>query len=114
MNRVSLAAMLGCALSLTACAQQDRPADPASRSMSAPAIPGADMTTGEVRKIDREQQSITLKHGAIRNLDMPGMTMVFKMKDPAMFNVLKPGDKVKFAAAREGSALVVTEISVVK
>lgn len=74
----------------------------------------ADMTDGEVRKIDKEQKTITLKHGEIKSIDMPGMTMVFKLKDPAMLDTLKPGDKVKFAVEKVGSALVVTEINVAK
>ena len=74
----------------------------------------ADMTDGEVRKIDKEQKTITLKHGEIKSIDMPGMTMVFKLKDPAMLDALKPGDKVKFAVEKVGSALVVTEINVAK
>ena len=72
----------------------------------------ADMADGEVRKIDKEQKTITLKHGEIKSIDMPGMTMVFKLKDPTMADTLKPGDKVKFAVEKVGSALVVTEISV--
>ncbi len=74
----------------------------------------ADMTDGEVRKIDKETKKITLKHGTIKNLDMPPMTMVFLVKDPAMLDSLKPGDKVKFAVEMVGPAMVVTEISAVK
>lgn len=68
----------------------------------------------EVRKIDKAQSKITLKHGEIKNLDMPGMTMVFTAKDPAMLDLLKPGDKVMFRAENAGGALVVTEIRPVK
>ncbi|MGD9835614.1 MAG: copper-binding protein, partial [Piscinibacter sp.] len=51
-----------------------------------------------------------LKHGEIRNLDMPPMTMVFTVKDKAMLDPIKPGDKVKFKAAKEGGTYIVTEI----
>src|SRR4029453_12708637 len=54
------------------------------------------MTAGEVRKIDRENKKITLKHGEIKNLEMPSMTMVFQVKDPAMLDAVKEGDKVQF------------------
>ena len=72
------------------------------------------MTDGEVRKIDKENKKITLKHGEIRNLDMPGMTMVFQVKDPAMLDTVKAGDKVMFKAEKSGGAIVVTEIQPVK
>lgn len=74
----------------------------------------ADLTDGEVRKIDREAGKITLKHGDIRNLDMPGMTMVFTVKDKLMLDALKAGDKVKFKAVDEGGKLVITQIDAVK
>ena len=74
----------------------------------------ADMAEGEVRKIDKEAKKITIKHGAIKNLDMPGMTMVFQVKDPAMLNKIKTGDKVRFSAEKAGGAIVVTEIQPIK
>ena len=74
----------------------------------------ADMSDGEVRKIDKETKKITLKHGEIKSLDMPPMTMVFQVKDPAMLDTVKPGDKVKFAVEMVGTAMVVTAISAVK
>ena len=74
----------------------------------------ADMTEAEVRKIDKDTKKITLKHAEIKSLDMPAMTMVFQVRDPAMLDAVKPGDKVKFAVQMVGTAMVVTEISVVK
>jgi Cu/Ag efflux protein CusF len=74
----------------------------------------ASMTEGEVRKIDKEAKKITLKHGDIKNLDMPGMTMVFLVKDAALLDKVKAGDKVKFAAEKTDSAIVVTAIEPVK
>jgi Cu(I)/Ag(I) efflux system periplasmic protein CusF len=81
---------------------------------AAPFVHAADMTEGEVRKIDKETKKITLKHAEIKSLDMPPMTMVFLVKDAALLDGLKPGDKVKFAVERVGTAMVVTEISAVK
>ncbi len=75
-----------------------------------PASASADMADGEVRKLDKENKKITLKHGVIKNLDMPGMTMVFSVKDAAMLDNLKAGDKIKFKAELSGSAITVTEI----
>ena len=73
--------------------------------------PNAD---GEVRKIDKEQGKVTLKHGPIANLDMPGMTMVFKVADPKLLDAIKEGDKVKFAADRVNGVITVTAIAVAK
>ena len=72
------------------------------------------MTDGEIRKINKDTQKITIKHGEIKNLEMPGMTMVFQVKDSAMLEEVKVGDKVKFVAEKSGGALVVTDIQPVK
>ena len=71
---------------------------------------GAALSEGEVRKIDKEAKKITIKHGPLANLDMPPMTMVFQVKDPALLDQAKAGDKVKFRAEKEGAAYVVTQI----
>jgi Cu(I)/Ag(I) efflux system periplasmic protein CusF len=68
------------------------------------------LTEGEVRKVDKGAKKITLKHGPIKNLDMPGMTMVFQVKDPALLEQVKAGDKVGFAAEKIGDSYVVTRI----
>ena len=60
----------------------------------------SDMSDAEVRKVDKDNKKLTLKHGEIKNLDMPGMTMVFAVKDPAMIDRVKAGDKVKFKAEK--------------
>ena len=74
-------------------------------------VVAADMTEGVVRKVSRDTGKITLKHGEIKHLDMPPMTMVFQAKDSAMLDGLKPGDKVLFSAeTTAGGALVVTRI----
>ena len=75
---------------------------------------GATMSDAEVRKIDKEQGKITLKHGEIKNLDMPPMTMVFRVKDPAMLGNLKEGDRVRFSADKVGGQYTVTGIETKK
>ncbi|MEO7888277.1 MAG: copper-binding protein [Polaromonas sp.] len=67
-------------------------------------------TEGEVRKVDKEAGKITLKHGAIKNLDMPGMTMVFQVRDPAMLETVKAGDKVSFTVDSINGAFTVLSI----
>lgn len=81
---------------------------------AAQAAAATDMTAGEVRKVDKDSKKITIRHGEIKNLDMPGMTMVFQVKDPAVLDKLQMGDKVKFRAEKSGGAIVVTEIEVTK
>ena len=69
---------------------------------------------GEVRKIDKEQGKLTLRHGPLPNLDMPAMTMVFRVADPKMLGALKEGDKVKFTADKVNGAFTVTSIEAAK
>ena len=117
-NRHKLAAATAVALT-AACAVALSPAAYAQSSMdhgktdsvtSAQTTATAEMTDGEVRKIDLEAGKVTLKHGDIKNLDMPGMTMVFVVKDKAMLDKLKAGDKVKFKAINDAGKFTVTEI----
>lgn len=68
------------------------------------------MAEGEVRKVDTEAGKLTLRHGRIENLDMPGMTMVFRVVDAKMLEGLKVGDKLRFSADRIQGALTVTAI----
>ena len=72
------------------------------------------MTEAEVRKVDRENQKITLKHGAIKNLEMPPMTMVFRVSDTAMLDKVQAGDKVRFTAAKDDGKLTVTAMEPAK
>jgi Cu/Ag efflux protein CusF len=74
----------------------------------------APMTDGEVRKVGKDTQTLTLRHGEIANLGMPGMTMVFKVKDPAVLDKLQVGDKVRFTADRVNGSLTVTAIEVAR
>jgi Cu(I)/Ag(I) efflux system protein CusF len=68
------------------------------------------MTDGEVKKVDAKAQTITLKHGEIKNLHMSPMTMVFKVPSAAMLTKLKVGDKVKFKAEMAQDALTLVAI----
>ncbi len=74
----------------------------------------ATLTDGEVRKVDFDAKKLTIRHGPIQNLDMPGMTMVFQVREPALLDKVKPGDKIKFHAEKAGSAYVVTQIEPAK
>lgn len=69
-----------------------------------------ELSSGEVRKVDKAASKITIKHGEIKNLEMPPMTMVFQVRDPALLDKAKVGDKVRFAAEQKEGALVVTAL----
>lgn len=118
MNRQHPAAM-ACALLWAAALL----ASPASAQPKAPdhaahhaASPGAadvnkaDMAEGEVRRIDKEGGKVTLRHGEIKSLDMPPMTMVFAVRDKTLLDSLKAGDRVRFKAVNEAGKYIVTEI----
>jgi Cu(I)/Ag(I) efflux system periplasmic protein CusF len=91
--------------------QQAATAEPAKPVVQAAA---SDMADGEVRKVDKEGGRITLKHGEIKSLDMPPMTMVFGVKDKASLEGLKAGDKVRFRAVQDTGKFVVMELLVVR
>lgn len=85
----------------------------AQTAMNHGAMPMAETHTlsdGEVRKIDKESGKITIKHGPIKHLDMPPMSMVFSAKDKALLDKVKVGDKIRFMAIDEGGKLIVTDI----
>ena len=111
------------ALAGPALAQQPTAAAPASAAASASASAAAstpasapvaaDFASGEVRKVYPDAGQILLKHGEIKSLDMPPMSMVFKVKDKALLKRVKVGDKLRFKAALIGGDYTVTEIQVV-
>ncbi|MHB9119801.1 MAG: copper-binding protein [Burkholderiales bacterium] len=72
------------------------------------------MSTGEVKKIDKAAGKITIKHGPLENLGMPGMTMVFRVKEPVALDRVKIGDQIKFEAERVNGALMAGKIEVLK
>ena len=82
----------------------------AEAKAKAKAASQAEMADGEIRKINKNTGKITLKHGEIKSVEMPPMTMVFGVADKAMLEGLKEGDKVKFNVKQEGSNYTVTEI----
>ena len=87
---------------------------PADERHHKPAASAA-MADGEVRRVDREGQKITIRHGPIPSLDMDQpMTMVFRVRDPAVLERLKPGDKVRFQAEKVDGAYTVTRIEPAK
>ena len=86
----------------------------AAGALSLTMVPGAwaqSLIDGLITKVDTSAGKITIKHGPIKKFDMDdGMTMVFRAQDPAMLQVVKPGDKVKFDAENVNGQFVVTKI----
>ncbi|RQZ34744.1 RND transporter [Burkholderia sp. Bp9090] len=102
----------GCMLAFSAASYAA--GDMAGMDMSGGAMQGGDakreMSHGEIRKVDAAAGKLTIKHGPLENLGMDAMTMVFKVKDPAMLSQVKVGDKVDFVAADVGGALTVVDL----
>ena len=96
MKKFLLASVAAMALAMPAFAQQ--------------ASPSAEMAEGEIRKVDKDNKKLTLKHGPLKNFDMPGMTMVFQVKDDAMLDKVQTGDKVRFMAEKIDGKFTVTRI----
>jgi Cu/Ag efflux protein CusF len=99
---------LGAALALAAGASL-APA-PALAQAGAAADASA-MASGEVRRVDAAGGKLTIRHGEIPNLEMPPMTMVFRVRDAAMLQGLQQGDKIRFAAEKDGSQYVVVRLT---
>ena len=117
MNRQLKTLLAGISLALLtplAALADDAHHKPATAAADTAAGTAVDMTDAEVRKIDMEAGKLTLKHAEIKNLGMPAMTMVFLIKDKAMLDKLKAGDKVKFKAINDAGKFTVTEIQPVK
>lgn len=86
----------------------------AALALLAGPVRAAELAEGEVRKIDAAAGKLTLKHGEIKRLEMPPMTMVFKVRDAAMLAPLKVGDKVRFDVEKQGASYVVTRLEPAK
>lgn len=79
------------------------------------ALAQAASISGEVKKIDESSGKITLKHGPARSLGMDEpMTMVYRVKDPAMLKQVKAGDKVTFEAEEAATGYTVTKMQKAK
>jgi Cu(I)/Ag(I) efflux system periplasmic protein CusF len=83
----------------------------ASLFVAVSALAQAPLADGEVTKIDKAQAKITLRHGEIKSMDMPAMTMAYRVRDPKMLDSVAVGDKVRFAAEKVGGNFTVTSIT---
>ena len=110
---VALAMLWGTALLASPVFAQPKPSDSPAQQAAGPATADADkadMADGEVRRIDKDAGRVTLKHGEIKSLDMPPMTMVFALRDKTLLDGLKAGDKVRFKAVNEAGRYTITSM----
>ena len=99
---------------LTSLSSMAQTAAPAANTAPAAVPKVKEMAEAEVRKVDKEAKKVTLKHGPIKNLDMPSMTMVFQVRDEKLFDKLAAGEKIKFSAEQLQGAFVVTDVEKVE
>ncbi len=107
-SAIALALVASFNLPLSAMAAED--IEKSGAAAEAKPDDAAAMSAGEVKKIDKDAGKITIKHGPLLNLDMPPMTMVFRVKDPAMLDQVKPGDRINFVVEKANGALTVTQM----
>lgn len=74
------------------------------------------MSSGEVKAVDKANNSVTLKHGPIKSktVEMSAMTMTFPVQKPALLAKVKVGDKVKFVVENVNDTATVTSLIVQK
>lgn len=112
MKPIAVAWMLALAAAFPAVADDAHHKKESAAQASAPASPLAD---GEVRKVDKDAQKITVRHGPIPELDMPKpMTMVYRVEDAAMLEKVKAGDKIKFRAENINGVFTLTAVEAVR
>ena len=114
MNRIQSVlstVVIAASIPFSAIASGEHKGDHAAETKSTASTP---MTDGEIKKVDKVNSKITIKHGEIKNLDMPPMTMVFRVKDAAMLDQVKAGDKITFVADKIGGNITVTKIEAAK
>ena len=100
--------VLGAGLALHAGAEDSHNHHAANEAKPAAAA-SAELTEGEVRNIDQAAGKVTIKHGPMPKLDMPAMTMAYRVKDKAMLDHLKSGDKIKFDVDGAGGVVTVLQ-----
>lgn len=113
-RRFLLATALTASLAAPTFAQQTGSTDHGAHHPPASGPAASDHAEGEVRKVDKPGGKITLRHGEIKDLDMPPMTMVFGVSDAAMLDMVKQGDKVRFRAASQEGRFTIMEIEPTK
>jgi Cu(I)/Ag(I) efflux system periplasmic protein CusF len=108
MKIIARSVVLATVFLVPAMAQQK--ADDHSAHHPSSAASPTELVDGEVRKVDKGAAKLTIKHGEIKSIDMPPMTMVFQVKEPSLLDKVKAGDKVRFTVEKTDTGYVVTAI----
>jgi len=70
--------------------------------------------TGEVRKVKPKSGKITIKHEPIPNLDMPSMSMVFRVVEGIDISQFSKGETVEFTVEERDGNMVILSIDKVE
>lgn len=70
----------------------------------------AEFTKGKIKKLDEKAKKVTIIHEELKGLEMPAMTMVFRIGDGVDAAKLKEGADIEFVADRVNGKLTVTEV----
>lgn len=70
----------------------------------------SDLSNGEITRWDPRTLKVTIRHGEIKNLGMPPMTMVFRVNDASMLAPFQPGDKVLFRVEQQSGGYFITRM----
>lgn len=77
--------------------------------IAAPAL-AQQYTKGTVKEVKADEEKVTVIHEELKNLDMPAMTMVFNVADPAMLEDMTEGAAIEFVADRVRGKLTITDV----
>ena len=108
--RLALVASAAAMLFSGMAAAQSAPSSQTTVQGTSVAAATSELSEGEIRKVDKDGKKLTIKHGPLKNLDMPGMTMVFSVKDDAVLDQVQSGEKVRFVAEKVDGKITVTKI----
>ena len=112
-NAILIAALLlGAGLAFQAGADNGKNQPGTTRAKATAA--SAAWTEGEVARVEKAAGTVTIKHGAMPKFDMPPMTMPYKVKDKAVLEQLKPGDKIRFDVDAVGGVFTVLRLEKLK
>lgn len=70
--------------------------------------------SGEIRKIKLKSGKVTIRHEAIPNLDMPAMSMVFRIEEGLDITKFEKGDAVEFTVVDKDGKMVIMSIDKVE
>ena len=77
-------------------------------ALLSPTLANAEWVQGEIRRLDRENARLTIRHNEIKSMDMPPMTMVFYVKDVSLLNGIQVNETIEFQATVDGKKYIVT------